>query len=107
MRSRQPYFTPDVVDIKLIYHTGVFKGADDDAAALPFRLTVNFSPPEGGGVMWALMHGGSEVVVVRSPTRDAIDTFITRNTFPTHPRFRWLVVEEQGKQVAEQRRAGW
>lgn len=91
--------------LKLIHHTGVYKGDDDPA--LPFRLTVNLSPPEGAGIGWIFTYGGSEVVVVRAMTRDAIDAFITRNTFPAHPRFRWLVIEEQGKQVAEQRRVGW
>ena len=97
--------TDPIPGLKLIRHTGVYEGDDDPT--LPFKLTLNFQPPEGAGIGWIFTHGGSEVVVVRSATRDAVDAFITRNTFPTHPRFRWLVIEEQGKQVAEQRRAGW
>lgn len=91
--------------LKLIKHTGSYDAPDD--ATLPFKLTVNFSPPALGGVTWALMHGGSEVVIVRGETHEAIDAFIAKNAFASHPRFRWLIVEEYGKLVTEQRRAGW
>ena len=90
--------------LKLISHTGVHRGYDEEDPVLPFRLTVNLSPPEGGGVGWVLVYGGSEVVVVRGATRAAIDAFLTRNEFRTHPRFRWFTIEERGKLIAEQRR---
>lgn len=72
--------------LKLITLTGLVDASDDPS--YPYKLDVNLSPPELAGVGWAMLHGGSEVVVLRGMTKTAIDSFIERNHLRTHPRLR-------------------
>jgi hypothetical protein len=76
--------------IKLIYMTGNVQTADDPT--YPFKLYVNLSPPELMQIAFIMKLGGSEEIVVRGMTRDAIDAFIKANDFKSHPRFRRMVI---------------
>ncbi len=59
---------------------------------MPFKLEANFRPPSFMEVTFALIHGGSEEIVVRGDTKEALDELITRNNLRTHSRLRWLKI---------------
>jgi len=85
----------DKIDgLQLVYMTGGrLDGSEDrDDTGYPYRLEVNLSPPQLMIVTFVMLHGGSEQIVVRAKTRDAIDQFIGMNAFVRHPRFRWMVI---------------
>jgi hypothetical protein len=64
-------------------------GVDEpDDPSYPYKLKINLRPPELMQVAFVMMHGGSEIVVVRGKTREAIDRFIEVNNFRQHPRLR-------------------
>lgn len=93
--------------LKLVYWTG--RDLDDahlhDDPDHPFKLYFNFSPPEFMGIAWIFAHGGSEEIVVRTKTREAIDEFMQRNDFYRHPRFRRGVLTlPDGKEEKLERR---
>lgn len=76
--------------LKLIYQTGGTNEPDDPT--LPYKFEANFRPPEFMSFAFTLLHGGSEEIVVRSQTREALDQFIRENDFERHPRLRWLQI---------------
>ena len=61
--------------LQLVYMTGarLDRSEDRDDTGYPYRLEVNLSPPQLMAVAFIMLHGGSEEIVVRSKTRDAID----------------------------------
>lgn len=76
--------------LKLIYQTGGQRLPDDPS--FPFKLEANFRPPEFMNVAFVLMHGGSEEIVIRGMTKEALDEFIKENQLLTHPRLRRLTI---------------
>jgi hypothetical protein len=85
----------DKIDgLVLVYMTGarLDRSEDRDDTGYPYRLEVNLSPPQLMEVAFIMLHGGSEEIVVRAKTRAAIDTFIAKNDFSKHPRFRWMTI---------------
>ena len=80
--------------LQLVYMTGTkIDGSEDrDDTGYPFRLEVNLSPPQLMEVTFIMLHGGSEKIVVRAKTREAIDKFIELNDLAKHPRLRWTVI---------------
>ena len=80
--------------LRLVYMTGarLDRSEDRDDAGYPYRLEVNLSPPQLMTVAFIMLHGGSEEIVVRSKTRDAIDRFIDMNEFCKHPRLRRMTI---------------
>lgn len=74
------------------------------AADYPYKLCVNLSPPELMQVTFIMLHGGSEEIVVRCKTREAVDDFIAANDFRNHPRLRWMTIEGPGGTREEIRR---
>lgn len=78
--------------LKLIKLTGVLDIRDDPN--YPFKLEVNLSPPELMSVAFIMQHGGSEELIIRGLTREAIDKFINdpNNAIPKHPRLRWYKI---------------
>lgn len=76
--------------LKIIYQTGDVNLPDD--TSMPYRLDANFRPPEFMQVAFVFMHGGSEEIVVRSETRQALDQFIKTNSLETNPRIRQLTI---------------
>lgn len=81
-----------VSDLKLIRLTGVIDQPDDPSPSYPYKLEVNLCPPDLMLVTFVMLHGGSEVIVVRGKTREAIDRFIEQNTLRQHPRLRWMIL---------------
>lgn len=79
--------------VKLIYHNAGGVNEPDDTS-YPFRLEANFSPPEFMNVAFILMRGGSEKIVVRGKTREALEKFVDLNNLRKHPRLRSLDITE-------------
>lgn len=65
---------------------------EPDDPSYPFKLEVNLSPPELMNVAFVMLHGGSEELVLRAMTREAIDLFIETNDLHRHPRVRWMII---------------
>ncbi len=64
-----------------------------DDPSYPYKLEVNLSPPELVQVAFVVMlQGGSEELVVRSKSREAIDEFIRANDLRRHPRLRRMTI---------------
>ena len=81
----------DVVPgIKVIYHTGEVDIEDDPS--MPFKLEANFRPPEFMIVAFIGLYGGSEEVIVRDMTLEALNEFAQKNHLKTHPRLRKLTL---------------
>lgn len=77
-------------ELKLIRVTGQVNTPDD--LSFPFKLEVNLSPPEFMSMTFVMLYGGSEDVVVRAMTKEALDTFIDEKGLRTHPRLRRIVI---------------
>lgn len=77
--------------IKLIRHNAGNVDIPDDLS-FPFKLQLSFSPPQFMIVAFVCLHGGSEEIVVRGMTKEALDEFITMNNFRRHPRLRNLTI---------------
>lgn len=82
--------------LTLVHLTGTkISDPDSDESGL-YRLEVNLRPPELVNVAFIMLHGGSEEVIVRAKTRDAIDQFIEVNAFRRHPRLRRMTISGPG-----------
>ena len=77
--------------LKLIHHNAGGVNVPDDPS-FPFKLEGNFSPPEFMSVVFVLMHGGSEEMVVRGMTKEALYKLIEQNDLRIHPRLRCLTI---------------
>lgn len=77
--------------IKLIMHNCSNVNLPDDTT-LPFKLEASFSPPEFMVMAFIGLYGGSEEIVVRGETKEALAKFIELNKFRTHPRLRRLTI---------------
>ena len=81
----------DIIDgIKVIYQTGGANEPDDPS--YPYRMYANFSPPEFMSFAFMGLFGGSEEIIVRGMTREAIDQFIAVNRLDRHPRLRRIEI---------------
>jgi len=58
----------------------------------PYKLEVNFSPPELMQVAFVMLYGGSEVMTVRALTRKALDRFVEAHGLRRHPRLRHGII---------------
>lgn len=65
---------------------------EPDDPSYPYKLEVNLSPPELMQVAYVMLHGGSEKLVVRAMTREAIDQFVEQNALRRHPRLRRMTL---------------
>lgn len=88
--------------IKLIHHNAGGVNEDDDPS-MPYKLEMSLRPPQFMLIAFIGLYGGSEEVVVRGETREAMEKFIEANGFRTHPRLAKLtltgpegVIESQG-----------
>ena len=85
--------------LQLVYMTGgKLDGSEDrDDTGYPYRLEINLSAPQLMVVTFVMLYGGTEKIVVRAKTREAIDAFIAKNDFRRHPRFlRMSITGPQG-----------
>ena len=58
----------------------------------PYKMVLDLRPPEFMQVTFAMMHGGTERLVVQGKTHAAINQFLDRNSLRKHPRLIRLVV---------------
>lgn len=65
---------------------------EPDDPSYPYKLEINLSPPELMQIAFIMLHGGSEELVVRAMTREAIDQFIEQNDLRHHPRLRRMTL---------------
>ena len=72
--------------LKVIYQTGGVNLPDDQT--FPYRFYMNLRPPGMMEFAFVMMYGGSEEIVVKAMTKEAIIEFIDMNGFRTHPRLR-------------------
>ena len=77
--------------LKLIHHNSSGVNLPDDTS-FPFKLEGNFSPPEFMNVAFVLLYGGSEEIVVRAMTTEALYKFIETNRLLAHPRLRRMTI---------------
>ena len=75
--------------IKVIEHAPSGINVPDDPS-FPWKLVVTLSPPEFMEIMFIFMYGGSETIIVRGMTREALEKFVEANDLRTHPRLRSL-----------------
>lgn len=80
---------------------------EPDDPALPWKLEMTFSPPEFMQMAFVLMHGGSEDLVVKAISREALDEFLRLEAqFKTHPRLiRMTVTDPDGREETFDRKS--
>ena len=77
--------------IKLIRHNAGNVNLPDDPS-YPFKLEVNLAPPDFLTFHFIALYGGSEEIVVRGKTKEALDEFIDGNNLREVPRLRRLTI---------------
>ena len=80
--------------LKLIRLNSVRINEPDDPndPGFPYKLEVNLRPPELMQVAFVMLYGGSEEMIVRGKTREAIDAFVDLNDLRHHPRLRRITI---------------
>jgi hypothetical protein len=96
--------TPDPIPgLKLIFVTGNSGRVTEDEALVkehPFRLDASFRPPEFMQVAFIMIYGGTEEIVVRGQSLEALERFVEANGYKTHPRLiRLTITEPEAKPV--------
>lgn len=89
----------EIEGLKLIRQTGGVDIADDPSH--PYKLELNCRPPSFMEFAFVMLHGGSEEVIVRGMTAEALQKFVEVNNFRTHSRLRWLKITGPGDVVIE------
>jgi len=77
--------------LKLIKHNAGGVNLPDDPS-FPYKMEMICSPPEFMTMAFIGLFGGSEEVIVRGMTKEALEEFIGKNNYRTHPRLRSLVI---------------
>lgn len=86
--------------IKLIrFNTAKIDLPDD--LTYPFKLEAIFRPPDFMTVAFVGIYGGSEEIVVRGLTKEALDKFLEVNELRRHPRLNRLTITGP-KEIVEQ-----
>lgn len=67
---------------------------EPDDPSYPYKLEVNLRPPELMQVTFVMLYGGSEVMVVRGMTREAVEQFVEQNDLRHHPRLRRMTLSD-------------
>ena len=76
----------DVIEgLKLIKHNASGVNEPDDPS-YPFKLMVSLRPPEFMTMAFICMYGGTEEIIVRGMTREALQEFSDRNHLQHHVR---------------------
>ena len=65
---------------------------NQDDPSYPYKLEANLRPPDLMQVTFIMLHGGSDELVVRGMTREAIDQFVETNDLRHNPRLRWMTI---------------
>ncbi|MFA6437557.1 MAG: hypothetical protein WC242_00125 [Candidatus Paceibacterota bacterium] len=77
--------------LKLIKHNATDIHRPDDPT-FPFRLEVSFHPPQLTDRTFVGLSSCSDELIMRGMTKEAIDEFVRRSGFRTHPRLRRLTI---------------
>jgi hypothetical protein len=77
--------------LKLIRHNASQVDLPDDPT-FPFKLEASFRPPEFMVIAFIGLFGGSEEIIVRGMTKEALDQFIEANNLRTHARLSRLTI---------------
>ena|SRR5688572_17197683 len=80
-----------IAGIQLIRHLPS-KVNEPDNPALPFKLEVVLRPPEFMEIAFIALYGGSEEILIRSETKEALDAFLGADDLRKHPRLRRFVI---------------
>lgn len=81
----------EIEGIKLIQHNA--NGINDlDDPSYPYKLEAHFRPPEFMIFAFVSLYGGSEIIVVRGKTKEALEQFIKLNDLRNHPRLTSLTI---------------
>ena len=80
----------EIAGLKLIHKTGAVDIEDDPS--YPYKIEVECRPPEFMSFTFVSLYGGSERVVVRGLTLEAVQEFDKVNNFRRHPRLRSLTI---------------
>jgi hypothetical protein len=93
--------------LKLIKHNASNVNLPDDPS-YPYKLEANFRPPEFMQVAFVFMHGGSEEIIVRGMTVEALNRFIDENNL-RHHRFMQVLnaASSHSKKLAISPNATW
>jgi hypothetical protein len=87
----EEHMAREIKGIKLIKHN--VGGVDiPDDTSYPFKLEASFRPPEFMIVAFVGLYGGSEDIIVRGMTREALEEFVDLNNLRKHPRLRKLEI---------------
>lgn len=81
----------EIPGLKLIKHNASNVDEPDDES-LPFRLEASLRPPEFMTMAFIGLVGGSEEVVARATTMEAIEAFISEHRLRTHARLNSLTI---------------
>jgi hypothetical protein len=65
---------------------------DPDDPSYPYKLEVNLRPPDLMQVAFVMLYGGSDEMIVRGMSREAIDRFVDVNDLHRHPRLRRMTI---------------
>lgn len=78
--------------IKLIEHNAAGVRHEDDPS-LPWKLTAILRPPVFMTMAFVCTFGGSEHIVIRGESEDALKKFADTNDLSNHPRLISLTIE--------------
>lgn len=86
--------------VKLIKHTGECNLPDDPS--LPFRLDLVLRAPSLASVAFAMIHGGTEVIIARGSSVEELVTWMHERKLRDHPRLiRFAITNPDGEAVYE------
>lgn len=92
---------PVIPGLKLIkYNVGHLDLPDDPS--FPYKLEISLRPLERDEAMLIFLYDGTEEIVVRSTTKEALDQFIEANDLRNHPRLRHLIITGPDGSILEE-----
>jgi hypothetical protein len=90
-------------DVKLIKHTAECDHPDDPS--FPFKLHLVMRPPEFMIVTFVILYGGTEEVIARGRSLEALSEWADENGLKEHSRFlRYTITNENDAVVEEKKR---
>jgi hypothetical protein len=95
---------PDELKIIRLTSEGINEPDAPYESTYPYKLTAHLSPPDFMQVTFIMLHGGSEELIIRGRTSEALDRFITRNNLKQNPRLRGMMITGPNGDVEEFRR---
>jgi hypothetical protein len=91
-------------DVKLIKHTGEFDHKDDNDPSFPFKLHLVMRPPGFMTITFVLLCGGTEEVIARGRTLEALSAWADKAGLKTHPRLLRYTITDGNDAVVEEKK---